>query len=529
MNHSKKTSQGHNFQTRFPSSWSLVQQVNNDLADLVTTKEEFHQLCRDNPSVVDTFPFLPELFSVEQSIHKLQSTTPGIEIPTSEIIVNPQLELITVQYSGLANLLNDKPCVPTRKLSHICIFRTPGEKDIQVVEAHPHDLLALKIVSESLDYRQVSREAGTTLGQIDDIVYNAIQKGILISPSSRIRRPEEFKAGCVTDRSFFSSRVFTLQWHITQQCDLHCRHCYDRSKRQEMTLEQGTHVLDELYDFCLKQFVYGQVTFTGGNPLLYPDFLELYRQATDRGFLTAILGNPTSRAQLEEILHIQKPQYYQVSLEGMESHNDYIRGKNHFNRVIKFLQLLKELDIYSMVMLTLTRDNQDQVLELAEFLRDKVDRFNFNRLSMVGEGAALTSVDVDGYSNFLRNYKKAAENNPAMGLKDNFFNLLQYQDNATQFYGGCAGHGCGAAFNFVSLLPDGRVDACRKFDSPMGNIFKEDFLKIYHGKQGELYRNGPSNCNDCDIRPVCRGCMAVSFGMGKDVFKEIDPYCFMKK
>ena len=29
-------------------------------------------------------------------------------------------------------------------------------------------------------------------------------------------------------------------------------------------------------------------------------------------------------------------------------------------------------------------------------------------------------------------------------------------------FGGCTGFGCGAAFNFMAVLPDGEVHACRK-------------------------------------------------------------------
>jgi len=113
-----------------------------------------------------------------------------------------------------------------------------------------------------------------------------------------------------------------------------------------MELEQGIRILDDLYDFCQTHHVYTQVTFTGGNPLLYPHFVELYQAAAERGFMTAILGNPMPRHRIEEMLAIQKPEFYQVSLEGLQEHNDYIRGEGHFKRILAFLDLLKDLEIY---------------------------------------------------------------------------------------------------------------------------------------------------------------------------------------
>ncbi|TKB08240.1 selenobiotic family radical SAM modification target peptide [Desulforhopalus sp. IMCC35007] len=83
---------------------------------------------------------------------------------------------------------------------------------------------------------------------------------------------------------------------------------------------------------------------------------------------------------------------HQQDLEKLQEHNGYIRGTGYLKRVLDFLLLLKEMKIYSMVMLTLTRENMAQVLALAEILQDKPDLFTFNRLAMMGKGAALGSV-----------------------------------------------------------------------------------------------------------------------------------------
>ena len=130
-----------------------------------------------------------------------------------------------------------------------------------------------------------------------------------------------------------------------------------------------------------------------------------------------------------------------------------------------------------MVMLTLTRDNMDQVLKLADQLNGLTDLFTFNRLAAVGRGAELSAVPVDRFPDFLARYMAAAETNPCIGLKDNLFNLLRWQQGLSPG-GGCAGHGCGAAFNFLTLLPDGEVHACRKFPSPIGHIDRQPLARV---------------------------------------------------
>jgi len=210
----------------------------------------------------------------------------------------------------------------------------------------------------------------------------------------------------------------------------------------------------------------------------------------------------------------------------LREHNDMIRGSGHFDRVIEFLDVLRNLEVPSMVMLTLTKDNMDQILPLAEILRDLTDDFNFNRLSMVGEGANLQLPTREEYIGFLEAYMDAAQSNPTMGLKDNLLNILRYQKGISPF-GGCTGYGCGAAFNFMAVLSDGEVHACRKFPSPIGNMNKQSIADIYDSEMARRYRAGCQACRSCAIRPVCGGCLAIAHSFGLNVLEERDPYCFM--
>ena len=502
-----------------------------------TTSRYLPSFCADCPPerLVETLtaradawrqtPWLLDLARIELSAYRLRNDPPPLPENSESRCVNPTLELIEVQWQGLVDFLTGVDRDPRPGHELILVFLRPSDRQVCLLPASGHDLLALKLVSEGIDSRQAAREGGVTVGVIDDIIYSATHRGLLLPPRSRLCRDPDFPRGKIHDPRWYTSPTFTLQWHITQACDLHCRHCYDRSNRATLELDEGIRILDDLYDFCRQMNVYTQVTFTGGNPLLHPHFTTLYREAAERGFLTAILGNPMPAHRIREMVEIRAPEFYQVSLEGLREHNDYIRGRGHFDRVLDFLDLLREMGIYSMVMLTLTRANLDQVLELAEILKDRADLFTFNRLAMVGEGASLAPVDPEQYPDFLESFLAASRNNPHLSLKDNFFNLLRYR-LGEELGGGCAGYGCGAAFNFVSLLPDGEVHACRKLPSPIGHIGRESFAEIYHGPEAARYRAGSRSCRKCEIRPLCGGCPAVSYGFGRDIFTDPDPYCF---
>jgi selenobiotic family peptide radical SAM maturase len=507
-------------QTIYPLSATLLPKEFScsPAESLVSQLKQHPEICRD-------MPYLTDLARVELAAYSMATHPVAIPTKITKPTVHPGLDLIEVDWLGLVDLLKGNPVTPVPGKAFVLLMPDGDSKSVQILSPSNYDLLALKIVAEKIDTSTAARQAQVSVGYIDNIIYNAGQKGLLLLPPSKLVRPKGFCRDDIATKELCSTPSFTLQWHITQKCDLHCRHCYDRSDRTSMSIDQGLHILDDFYRFCKDHHVYGQVSFTGGNPMLSPHFYTLYQEAASRGFLTAVLGNPMGRASLDKMTRIQTPEFYQVSLEGLQEHNDYIRGAGHFDRVLDFLLLLKEMKIYSMVMLTLTRENMAQVLPLAEILRNKTDLFTFNRLAMMGEGAALASVEPVQYKDFLDRFVHAAADNPIISLKDNFCNLHLYQEGAP-LKGGCAGYGCGAAFNFVSVLPDGEVHACRKLPSLLGNIFNTSLTDIYHSPLAKRYRMGSSACTSCEIRPVCGGCPAVVSGFGLDIFNDLDPYCF---
>lgn len=472
--------------------------------------------------------YLPDLARVELARYQLKSRQPlDFAADAEGYLVNPNLALIQVDWQPLLPLLDGQPATPQPTGQALLFWRHPQTGRIHEEPATAADLLALKIVVERLDPLVVARETQQPVGLVDAALDQASERGLLLPPPSRLCRDFPAPAGdAVIPDHWRIAKTFTLQWHITHRCDLHCRHCYDRSLRADVALDHGLDILDQMRDFCRMHQVFGQVSFSGGNPFLHPGFLHLYRAAHERNLSVAILGNPVSASRLDELLQIAWPSFFQVSLEGLQEHNDRIRGKGSFTAVVDFLDLLRDRQVYSMVMLTLTRANLDQVLPLAQLLRDRVDLFTFNRLAMVGEGANLESPGPEEYRAFLADYLKARETNPAIALKDSLINILLEQNGHGPF-GGCTGFGCGAAFNFVSLLPDGQVHACRKFPSLIGDTHRQSLDEIYHGAAAAAYRRGCRQCDDCRLRAVCGGCLAVTCGYGLDPLAKKDPACFI--
>ncbi len=326
------------------------------------------------------------------------------------------------------------------------------------------------------------------------------------------------------------SPTFTLQWHVTDACELSCRHCYrdpsNGTRPGGPSLAEALGVLDGLVSFCRRRSVRGQVCLTGGNPFLHPGFHEIYAGAAARGLPVSILGNPVPRDWLLRAIEVVPPVSYQVSLEGLPETNDAIRGPGHFERTEKFLALLGELGVPSVVMLTLHAGNLGEVLPLARRLRGLARRFAFNRLSQVGGGETMEMPSRREYAAFLRDYLRAAREERHLATKENLLALAWDGDGGPRRPRGCTGYGCGAAFNFLALLPDGELHACRKFPSPVGHLAMQSLDEAWSSPEAARYRSGSDGCRWCHLRNRCGGCLAVAHGAGLSPLADRDPHCF---
>src|SRR4051812_31117124 len=82
---------------------------------------------------------------------------------------------------------------------------------------------------------------------------------------------------------------------LTFRCNLACIHCYvnlppaDRAEaRRERTTDEWFAIIDQVAEAgCL------WLTLTGGEPLLRPDFCDIYRHAHKRGLLLSVYTNAT--------------------------------------------------------------------------------------------------------------------------------------------------------------------------------------------------------------------------------------------
>ena len=143
---------------------------------------------------------------------------------------------------------------------------------------------------------------------------------------------------------------FYLSLAVTNRCQGRCVHCYSFLQRHEERPELTTAELESVIDQAARLGIF-QVIFTGGEPLLRKDILELVRHARRRGLLTRLNTN-SLLLDRDTALALKKAGLGQCALSlddaDPETH-DRMRGlPGHHARTLANLSMLRDLGLFSL-------------------------------------------------------------------------------------------------------------------------------------------------------------------------------------
>lgn len=128
-------------------------------------------------------------------------------------------------------------------------------------------------------------------------------------------------------------------------------------------------------------------------------------------------------------------------------------------------------------------------------------------------------------------FKQFKDSETRFALKNHLWTLFLYEhglfnipDDTEIIY-----DGCNCAISHITVLSDGKVYACRRCDSKIGDIFTQSFQEIFLGDEIEKYRQFESfeACAKCELLRFCRGCPAVAKCATGNFYAK-DPQCWKK-
>ena len=142
---------------------------------------------------------------------------------------------------------------------------------------------------------------------------------------------------------FSADKKPVVVWNVTRRCNLRCVHCYsqseDRGYNGELSLDEGKSLIDDLAGFGSPV-----ILFSGGEPLIRTDILDLIRYATQQGRRAVLSTNGTliTPALAEKLKDIGLS-YVGISLDGLQETHDAFSGfSGTFARVMAAIRNCQE-------------------------------------------------------------------------------------------------------------------------------------------------------------------------------------------
>ena len=146
---------------------------------------------------------------------------------------------------------------------------------------------------------------------------------------------------------------------LTDRCNLRCSYCYAEAGRgaSELTVDRWVELLHLLYERGLRSLV-----LSGGEPLLYPGFLELLTEIRGRFIIEVNTnGSLLDKNALDAIVAADL-KAVQVSLDSASPEvHDRHRGDGSWRRAYLAIQRLREAQVSTRVAMTVHRGNADSV------------------------------------------------------------------------------------------------------------------------------------------------------------------------
>ncbi len=351
------------------------------------------------------------------------------------------------------------------------------------------------------------------------------------------------------NRPFKLVAPFLVVWNYTNACNLRCKHCYQSASKplpDELNLEEKRGIIDQLAENDVVA-----LAFSGGEPLMAPDFFEIASYASHKNMYVTLATNGTLLTEkIVDKLVKCGVKYIEISLDAAtpEIHDNFRGINGAWKRTVEGIKkAVGNEELFVCIASTITQYNFKELnilIDLAEELGTK----RFLAFNFIPTGNATNIKDLDLTPIMREELLETLYQRLKKGG-------LEVMTTAPQFARTCmsksrdviaAAHfgtyecpdktrmladfigGCGAGRLYCAIQPNGLVTPCVYMPIEIGDLREERFIDIWDTsatlKELRTRDNLLGNCSRCDFKNVCGGCRARAYAYTGNI-KGCDPGC----
>ncbi len=329
-----------------------------------------------------------------------------------------------------------------------------------------------------------------------------------------------------------TANPYSLLAELTYRCPLQCPYCSNPLKlheySKELDIATWKRVLAEAADLGVVQ-----VHFSGGEPLLRRDLIDVVREARHVDLYTHLStsGIPSDDVKWQQ-LRDAGLDALQISLQdSCPESSDWLAGVPSFEKKLRVLKTVKRLRFPVTLNVVLHRHNLENIGDLIELARQlDVEKLELAHVQYKGWAFRNRAVLLPSHAQIEQAAETVAQARERLGDRPEIVHVLP--DYFQQFPKACL-NGWGRVF--LTVAPDGAVLPCQTAREIPGlnfpNVQTASLEEIwFHDSVFQRFRGTgwmPEPCRSCDRREIdYGGCRCQAFLLTGDL-AATDPVCHL--
>ena len=321
-------------------------------------------------------------------------------------------------------------------------------------------------------------------------------------------------------------------FELTPRCNLNCKMCYVHMTSEEQKLVAKELTKEQWISLGKEAVEAGMIylLLTGGEPLLRPDFQEIYKTLLEMGLIITINTNGTLiTPEIAEFFYYHRPEKVNITLYGSsdDTYEKLCGNSKGFEAAIKGIRLLKNKGIRVNINTTFTKLNEKDLEQIVAFAKKekipvRTAAFTFPPIRNQHEESGINLRPMEAGRLGAKFDKLTMEPEQIEKRKKLLGSYLEMRipENEPESRVSACMAGKGAFW----ISWNGEMYPCGMLPNHSVSILEKDFKTAWNlilEKQSEMFI--PAKCSICNRKAICPICSAVaeSVGYGKEDIPEV--------
>ena len=321
-----------------------------------------------------------------------------------------------------------------------------------------------------------------------------------------------------------------VSWNTTNACNMFCDHCYRDAgckADEELSTAEAKTLLEQIAKAHFKIMI-----FSGGEPLMRPDIVELAAYAAQLGMIPVFGTNGTLiTPELAKELKSVGVRGMGISLDSMDpkKHNEFRRFDGAWEGAVQGMRNCRAAGLPFQIHTTVMDWNEHELEALTDFAVEEGAKAH-HIFFLVPTGRAKTieaeSLRAEQYESVLTRIMKKQQQ-VDIELKPTcapqFMRIADQMGMKLRFNRGCL---AGTAYCIIS--PKGKVQPCAYLKMEIGDVRETPFDIIW--KESPVMQklrtlDYSGGCGNCGYKKACGGCRARAAIYHEGDYMSEEPWC----